>query len=250
VTRREILGEGVELWLGDAREVVPLLAPADALVSDPPYLLTTGGDSDSHRSLGGWIGSNKNDGRPVVCDISWDEIMQVASHSLKPDADAYIMANDKNVNLAWNAALRAGFCFHNLLVWDKRTAVMNRWYMKNCEFALYLWKGNAKTIRNPSSKQLCSVPNLQDNAHPTVKPVELMMYYVGNSSDAGDMVIDPFMGVGTTGVAALRLGRKFTGIEIEPEYFGIACDRVSKALKQADFFIPRLPSSPKQEALL
>ena len=228
----------------DLRDVFGRLLPAvdavgkaDAVVTDPPYLLISGGTTESHKNLGGWMGSNPNTGRPVTCDVTWDEVMALVFGALKDDAEAYVMANDKNVNLAWNAAIMAGFDFHNLLVWDKRTAVMNRWYMKNCEFVLYLWKGRAKTIRNPASKQLCTVPNLQDLDHPTVKPVELMVHYIGNSSDAGDTILDPFMGVGTTGVAAVKLGRKFIGIEIEPKYFDIACRRTSDALKQPDMFV-------------
>jgi site-specific DNA-methyltransferase (adenine-specific) len=168
--------------------------------------------------------------------------------ALAGDADAYVMANDKNVVLAGNAALEAGFGFHNLLVWDKRTAVMNRWYMKNCEFTLYLWKGQARTIRDPSSKQLCTAPNLQDSAHPTTKPVELMAHYIENSSDVGQAILDPFMGSGATGAAAVKLGRKFIGIEIEPKYFDIACRRIEEAWKQPRLFEePRV--KPTQEAL-
>jgi site-specific DNA-methyltransferase (adenine-specific) len=243
--REEQIGDA-RLILGDCREILPAIDPVDAVITDPPYLLTTGGDTDSHKALGGWIGANKNDGRPVHCDVTWDEIMRLLYGALKADGDAYVMANDKNVTPATNAALDAGFGFHNLLVWDKRTAVMNRWYMKNCEFAVYLWKGSAKTIRDPSSKQLCSVPNLND-CHPTSKPVELMAHYIGNSSDFGDTVLDPFMGVGTTGVAAGDLGRKFIGIEIEPKYFDIACKRIDEAYKQGDMFIER-PKLAKQES--
>lgn len=235
--KKETIIEGVDLYLGDCREIVPTLPRATAVITDPPYLLTTGGDTDSHKALGGWLGGNKNDGRPVECDVSWDDTMRLVFGALKDDADAYVMANDKNVNLAWNAAILAGFDFHNLLVWDKRTAVMNRWYMKNCEFVLYLWKGRAKTIRDPSSKQLCTVPNEQDPAHPTVKPVELMAHYIRNSSDAGDLVIDPFMGLGATGSAAIKLGRKFIGVEIDPKYFDIACKRVAAASRQRDLFM-------------
>jgi site-specific DNA-methyltransferase (adenine-specific) len=146
------------------------------------------------------------------------------------------MANDKNVNLAWNAALEAGFNVHNLLVWDKTTAVMNRWYMKNLEFVLYCWKGRAKMIRDPSSKQLATVPNTRDAGHPTVKPVELMAHYIRNSSDFGQTVFDPFMGIGSTGSAAVSLGRKFIGIEIVPSYFDMACKRILDALARPSLF--------------
>jgi site-specific DNA-methyltransferase (adenine-specific) len=84
--------------------------------------------------------------------------------------------------------------------------------------------------------------------HPTQKPVALFDYLVRTYTDAGNVICDPFMGSGTTGVAAVKLGRKFTGIEIDPGYFDIACKRISDALKQPDMFIEP-PKPAKQEAL-
>ena len=84
--------------------------------------------------------------------------------------------------------------------------------------------------------------------HPTQKPVNLMRHIIKISSRSEDSILDPFMGSGTTGVAAVKLGRKFTGIEIEPRYFDIACRRISEALKQPDFFIEK-PKPAKQEAM-
>ncbi len=74
-----------------------------------------------------------------------------------------------------------------------------------------------------------------------------MMRLVERASLTGDKILDPFMGSGTTGVAAVKLGRKFIGIEIEPKYFDIACRRISDASKQPDMFIER--PNPKQEAM-
>lgn len=73
--------------------------------------------------------------------------------------------------------------------------------------------------------------------HPTQKPVALMRHIVKVSTRDGGSILDPFMGSGTTGVAAVKLGRKFIGIEIEPKYFDIACKRISEALKQPDMFV-------------
>jgi len=90
--------------------------------------------------------------------------------------------------------------------------------------------------------------SLQDAAHPSQKPVELMRWSIEMIGPA-ETILDPFMGSGTTGVAAVKLGRKFIGIEIEPKYFDIACRRISEALKQPDFFVEP-PAPAKQEALL
>lgn len=228
------------LYCGDCLEILPTLGKADAVVTDPPYRLTSGGKTPGGMT-GGWLTDYPNNGLPVFCDVSWDQIMGAAFDSLNSDSDAYIMANDKNVNMALNAAKNAGFKFHNLLVWDKRTAVANRWYMKNCEFILYLYKGAARRIKDAGSKQLYSVLQIDSSTHPTEKPVELMRHYIGNSTERRQSVLDPFMGSGTTGVACAKLGRKFVGIEIEPKYFDIACERIEKAYAQPDLFIEPSP---------
>ena len=76
-----------------------------------------------------------------------------------------------------------------------------------------------------------------------------MSELVGLFSTPGETILDPFMGSGTTGVACVKLGRKFIGIEIDPTYFDIACKRIADAYKQPDMFVER-PAPPKQEALL
>jgi site-specific DNA-methyltransferase (adenine-specific) len=89
------------------------------------------------------------------------------------------------------------------------------------------------------------------NEHPTQKPVSIMSHIVRTSTRRADKVLDPFMGSGTTGVAAVRLGRTFVGIEREPAYFDIALRRIEVAQKQSDLFVPRVVVTPeKQEALL
>jgi DNA modification methylase len=101
------------------------------------------------------------------------------------------------------------------------------------------------------------VPNVmsgmppRDREHPNEKPVEIIEQIVATHSNAGDLILDPFMGSGTTGVACARLGRRFIGIEIEPKYFNIACRRIEAAQRQADLFVPH-PDAPKatQEAFL
>ena len=88
-------------------------------------------------------------------------------------------------------------------------------------------------LRVPSSVQKF---NRERGLHPTQKPVELFRYLIKTYSNFGDLIIDPFMGSGTTGVACVNLGRKFIGIEIEPKYFDIACERISAAQAQGRLF--------------
>lgn len=217
------------LYHGDALEILPTLGQcADLLVSDPPYKLTYGGP---HGSMKGCLSKERydNKGGLVMCDIDWPDFMPALYGCLKDQAHAYVMANNRHIANCENAALAAGFRLHNWLVWDKRTATPNRWYMKNLEFVGFFYKGTAFYINNMSAKQLLSVPQIDESKHPTEKPVPLMKFYIEQSSQPGQVVIDPFMGSGTTGVAALMSGRGFIGVEKSDEYFEIARQRIQAA---------------------
>lgn len=236
-TRKEVIGES-ELYLGDAMEIMPALQKSHLAVSDVPYALTTGGVSKSSKTMSGIFAMHNyaNDGQLVMATIPFPEMMAAIHNALVDNADCYVMANDKNVHPLTDAALGAGFQFHNLLAWDKVTPTPNRWYMKNLEFTVYLWKGKARTINNPSSKQLIRGGIDKVTAHPTEKPVYLMSEYILNSSKPGEVVLDPFMGSGTTGVAAVQTGRKFIGIELNEEFFDLSCRRLREARQAPDMF--------------
>ena len=99
-----------------------------------------------------------------------------------------------------------------------------------------MFKGKARTISDPASKNLVTIFQRDESKHPTEKPVELMRLWIGNSSKPGNIVLDPFMGSGTTGVAALQLNRDFIGIELDPKHFDIACHRIDQAQRQGQLF--------------
>jgi site-specific DNA-methyltransferase (adenine-specific) len=148
------------------------------------------------------------------------------------------MTNLLNLFTIQQLAEQVGFKLHNLLVWEKNNANANRWYMKNCEYVLFMRKGNAKTINNPSSKTVHKFNNIIGNKiHPTEKPVELMELYILNSSKEGEIVLDPFMGSCSTGVAAVNTNRKFIGIEMDDNYFSISVERIKKHEKVLEYEI-------------
>jgi len=249
--RREVQIGDCRLLLGDAMAIMPSLDPVQLVVSDVPYALTTGGVSKSSKTMSGIFAAHNyaNDGQLIMATVPFPEMMAAIYAVLDTDADCYVMSNDKNVYPIMDAAFQAGFSLHNLLVWDKVTPTANRWYMKNLEFTLYLWKGRARTINNPSSKQLLRGGIEKESGHPTEKPVHLMAEYVANSSMRGQTVLDPFMGSGTTGVASMQLGRRFVGIESDETFFDIACDRIENAYRHPQMFAhPAI--EPKQGALL
>lgn len=226
------------LYLGDCLKILSTVEKAHLIVSDPPYRLTTGGLSLSSKTMSGIFAAHNyaNDGQLVIAAVDWRDMAGPLHAALVDNADAYIMANDKNVGPALQAFTSAGFGLHNILTWDKITPTANRWYMKNIEFTLYFWKGQARTINNPGSKQGVSGRQIDESGHPTEKPVWLMQHYIENSSQVGEIVLDPFMGSGSTGVAALKSGRRFIGIELEKKYFDMACRRIECAMDQVEMF--------------
>lgn len=235
--RKEIIGD-CTLYLGDTMQILPALGKSKLCVSDIPYALTTGGKSKSSKTMSGIFAAHNyaNDGQLIMATVPFPEMMEAIYNNLENDADCYVMMNDKNMFPVQQASFDAGFQLHNILVWDKVTPTANRWYMKNNEFTLYLWKGHARTINYPNSKQTLRAGERKETDHPTEKPVSLMYEYVRNSSEVGDVVIDPFMGCGSTVVACAQLGRKGVGIELVPEFFEKACERVESAMQNPMLF--------------
>jgi DNA modification methylase len=233
--RTEIIG-GATLICGDSMEILPTIGTVDMICCDPPYKLESGGNTTGE--MGGCFarGTYDNSGSIVDCDIDWPDFMPLLSAAL-PAGHAYIMANNRNVQPMLNAAEVAGFKFHNLLVWDKVTATPNRWFMKNLEFTGFFFKGKAKYINDCGSKQLIRCPQVDDDSgHPTQKPVALFQSYIENSTQTGELVCDPFAGVFSSGVAAIKAGRRYIGIEKSEKWFEAGLRRIESAAKQIELF--------------
>lgn len=233
--RKEVIGDCV-LYRGDCLEIMPTLGEcADMVLTDPPYLLTSGRNGD----YANWHLAHDydNSGKIVECDIDWPDFMKPIYESMRGDSHCYTMCNNRHVKNMLNAAEQAGFRFHNLLAWDKMSCTPNRWYMKNIEFVGFFYKGKAKFINNCSNQQSMACPQENYGGHPTTKPTPLMAYYIKNSSQPGETVLDPFMGVASTGVGCIKANRKFIGIELDEKYFDIACKRIEEAYCQPDMFI-------------
>ncbi|MBU0642386.1 MAG: site-specific DNA-methyltransferase, partial [Alphaproteobacteria bacterium] len=230
---REVRIGNATLIHGDCLDVLPgLRGAADMMFCDVAYELTSGGNA--HQSMGGIFATANYDNGGLLMEVpDWEDLGGPFYRALKDNADAYIMTNDKNLFRAGIAFEGAGFRFHNLLVWDKIRATRNRWYMKNLEFTLYWWKGKAdpKGIHDCGSKQLFSLNAKKETAHPTEKPVALGAHYILNSTNQGDVVLDPMMGSGSAMVAAVQNGRHCIGIEKDERWFDVACERVQGALE-------------------
>jgi site-specific DNA-methyltransferase (adenine-specific) len=238
MSRVEVIGNAT-LYLGDALEILPSLVPADLVCSDPPYRVSKGGFASNLQlegGFGGWMKEYGNQGDIVDCDIEFSDWMASVFDSVSDRSHAYFMSNGRNLKNMQIAAEAVGFRLHTVLVWDKRTALPNKYYQNVTEFGLFMFKGKARTINDPASKNLVTIFQRDVSPHPTEKPVELMRLWIGNSTVADQTVLDPFMGSGTTGVAALQLHRSFVGIEKHPRWFDIACHRIEQAQRQGSLF--------------
>lgn len=224
-----------ELYNGDCLEIMKKIPDksVDCVITDPPYRTISGGNK-SEKWKSGYASSvlYKNDGKIFDNnDIKISDWVKECYRVLKDGTHAYFMTNLLNLSEMLIEVKKCGFDIHNLLVWEKNTCNTNRWYMKNCEYVLFVKKGPAKTINNPSSKTVHIFNNPVGNKlHPTEKPVGLMELYVSNSTNCGDVVLDPFMGSGTTGVACKHLNRNFIGIELDKKYFEMAKNRIEGEL--------------------
>lgn len=222
-TRKEVIGD-CTLYQGDCLEVMPHLGEFDAVVTDPPYGIgEAAGKNRTRRHLA--------DPTDYGCD-SWDN----------QTADAEI---EYAVGIAKRSIVFGGN-FYSLppspcwLVWDKQNSgdfadAELAWTNLSRAVRLIQWRWNGM-IRKGGEERF----------HPTQKPTGVMRWCLGFLPDA-ESILDPFMGSGTTGVACVQLGRKFTGIELEPKYFDIACKRIEEAYKQPRLFEEPKAAPPKQD---
>lgn len=231
---------GATLILGNADELSSEFSGrADLILTDPPYKLTSGGkpkaDTGDFKRMFGMFSGDVYDNSGLLMDVpSWAEVTDVITRLAGPNAEAYVMANDKNIFKAQACMQTNGWKLHNLLVWDTLHPKPNRFYMKHLEFVIYMWKGKARGINNKGSKQLKSGRRGPDEqkVHDTQKPLDLLAYYVENSTNPGDLVIDPYAGSGSTLIAAARAGRRAIGFEVDPKRFRVACDNISDHLSR------------------
>jgi site-specific DNA-methyltransferase (adenine-specific) len=233
------------LYLGDCMDILPTLDKVDAVITDPPY-----GIDIAKSSTVGATGKNGK-GRAVGASYAtnygvsdWDSAgMSAAQWELiKVAAPAYVVWGGNHL-----AGVLGGSA--GLLVWDKKC--QNGWddTFSEIEIAFTNIYTRAKGFRHLWAGALrASEPSANVRQHPTQKPIALMVWCIEQAGNP-QTILDPFMGSGTTGVAAIQLGRKFIGIEREPKYFDIACQRIEQAVAQGQLFAPE-PMKQVQETLM
>lgn len=227
--RVERIGDAT-LYLGDCLEILPTLAKADAVITDPPY------DERTHsraRSL-------KGGGSDIAIDFA---PLQNFGH-LEPMFAAsagWVIAFCALEQLGLYQAVAGPERWMRAAVWDRPDGtpqISGDRPGQGAEGIAIMHSRDTKPAWNGGGQRgLWRYPrNKEDTGHPTPKPVPLMERLVSLFTNAGQHVVDPFMGSGSTGVACAGLGRQFTGIEVDPRYFDTACQRVEAAYSQQRLF--------------
>jgi DNA modification methylase len=221
--RVEKIGE-CTLYNADCMEVMPQLQQFDACLTDPPYGIGAG----NYTRGGTQYGKSKAKCKEYELK-DWDTAPPFAAvHSA-------ISISNKSIVFGGNYfELPPSPCW---LVWDKQNGEGSGY--ADCELA---WTNLDKAVRRiyyrwAGMLQKHMGDKKEVRQHPTQKPVGVMEWCIGHLPDSTETILDPFMGSGTTGVACVKLGRKFTGIELDKDYFDIACKRIEEAYRQPDMFV-------------
>lgn len=201
------------LYLGDAAEILPSIPFVDLVCADPPYGI--GADRQRNSEKDGWV--------DYGCE-GWDKE--------RPKKEIFDLIRSRSKHqIVWGGNYFTDYLPPSMqwLVWDKG---QRNFSLADCEFA---WSSQNKAARVFTYSRGAA---LQDGKqHPTQKPVALMKWCIEQAGvKPGGTILDPFAGSGTTGVAAVQMGRTFIGIEREPKYFEIACRRIEDAQRISDMF--------------
>ena len=208
------------LYLGSCESILPTLGKVDAVITDPPYGLA--------EKLQGGTWGKQYEGESKV----WDA---------KPWEPTDLFLRSAKTFVIWGGNYFTLPPSRGWLIHDKTIRGMT---FADAEMAWTNMDRNTRVFSYLVPRGFRGYERL----HPTQKPLQLMRWCIEQAGNPGT-ILDPFMGSGTTGVAAIQLGRKFIGIEREPKYFEIACRRIEEAAKQGQLFEPTPPPNPSQLTL-
>jgi site-specific DNA-methyltransferase (adenine-specific) len=239
--------DDVTLYNADCLDILPTLGPVDAVFTDPPY-----GKQYHNGGLGSipsmkWRnpGPARFAGERIIGDIVPDTTAVEKIARILQIGGAVYVFSQWMVEAVWIKALEDhGLKVRNRLIWAKPfhgAGDLETTFGPQHESIIYATNGrhilrgkrDGDVWVEPIGKNGCFTKGQE---HPTQKPVDLCSWLILKSTDIGDLVLDPFMGSGTTGVACVRTGRRFIGIEIDPTYFAIAQRRIAEAQLQPQLF--------------
>lgn len=242
--RREQLAEGVELYCADCRDVIPSLSGIELVITDPPY--SSGARRDTERATRGAMLRSLDDSDWFSHDAmtTWGFTWFVRSvfgdlrPQLKEGAHVYCFIDWRQTPNLYGMLEACGYRVNQCLVWDKLHYGMGTYWRNQHENIIFASNGMPADMRDRGKGSVlpCSAVSPAARVHPTEKPVDILTSII--DAVPGLSVFDPFMGSGSTGVAAIRCGRKFIGCEINPEHFERAIRRIKNALDSPGLFPP------------
>lgn len=221
--RKEVFG-GAVLYLGDCNDILPRLGRVDVWCSDPPYKFNTsgGGKMRAERKCLEEIIENELDqgfDLRIINPLLYRSVVVFCHNEQIHNVSPYLAGN---------------FLRSVMIPWIKKNPmpVANKNYQPSFEPYFHAWNEGGHPVGTLADKERYIITNngKSEFDHPTVKPLEVMLKIMRNVN--GESVIDPFMGTGTTGVAAIMHGKTFIGIERNEKYFEIACERIKKAVDE------------------
>lgn len=215
----------------------------DCCVTDPPYKLTSGGCVGSgfinghFRNADGTANATAKSGKVFEHnDIDFIDWMPEVFRILKDGSHFYCMCNHLHLKDVLTIGEQVGFKEQNVLVWEKGMHTPTQFYFSNIEFIVMFRKGKAKYINNIGTFALLKIQGLRDKKHPSQKPIGLFQKLIENSTQPNEIVIDPFMGMGTTAIACERSNRQYVGSEIDETFYTMAIQNMKNILSQTQLF--------------
>lgn len=233
------------LYLGDCLEILPSLGPVGHVITDPPY------EAIMHAAKASAARRLRTDGREEIKPLDFAAIDPIREQVARLVADicqgwALYFCAPEGVG-RWADVINATPAkYKRACVWikpDSTPQLNGQGPAMGAENFVAAWCGAGHARWNAGGKRgvytHCTNPPDRDGAHPTEKPWRLMAELLGDFTGDGDLICDPFMGSGSTGVACARMGRRFVGIEINQTYFDAACRRLEQVQRQPDLLLPQ-----------
>lgn len=238
------------LYNANCIDILPQIDSIDFVFTDPPY----GIDYHNNKDLASRRGliqkehdfNPELDHKPIEndgdsADIVLSEALHIISDKLVPGGFLCCCAGGAGpdpVFVRWIPLIKAHLDMQDIVVWDKQGCPGLGWlYRRNYEVIIVAEKKGKSKWYDDSNRIVNIIRHIENSQprnklHPAEKPVELAQFFINLHTQQGDTVVDPFMGCGTTGVAAVKMGRKFIGIEIDPKHYETAQRRIDEAERQ------------------
>lgn len=213
----------------------------DLVVSDPPYLLNQRGNAGNS---GGMLQKELNKKGKVFefNSVNIEDYLHELYRVLKDGTHCYLMCNHVNLTHFLKVIDDSKFHFIKCLIWQKGNLIMGTKYMNAFEYILFMSKGKNRNVNDCGIPDILSVPNIKTkdigggNIHDSEKPVRLMEILITQSSNEGDIVLEPFAGSGSTLLACINKNRRFIGWEIDPKYHKLCEKRIKNHIVQTELF--------------